>query len=283
MADWLNGASFRLLLGAGALFFVSLTTVGVLASLAIERAAQARGFTIYAMKLKQGQRAAELYGNAMFHAVWVLAFAFALSSGWVRFGTSLAAEVATFFAAWFGFQIYYWFVHRAMHTRTLFWMHHWHHESLVPTPLSGFSMGPAEALAWSAGFLLPAMAMTRYWEVGAWGWLAFFVVAFLHNIGSHANAELVPSSWFAASRLSHPIVFHAIHHARFDGHYGFGASLMDWLMGTEWLDWRDTHEQVRAGEALRSLAAQGVPVRRSPTTTADELPHGAEVALPAKE
>lgn len=268
MGDWLNQASFSQLVAFGAAFFLSLTTVAVLGSFAIERVAQARGLTIYALPVQRGQKRQELYGTAVFHAVFVPLWAYALANGWIRFGTSLAAEVATFFASWIGFQVYFWFLHRAMHTRSLFWIHHWHHESLITTPLTGFSMGPLEAVGWTVGFLYPAMVLTATWEVGAWGWLAFFVMAFMGNVAGHANAEFLPPR--ATSRASNPIMFHALHHSRFTGHYGFGASYMDALMGSEFPDWPALHRRILAGEPLRSLRDHGATAVSDRTALAKE-------------
>ena len=53
------------------------------------------------------------------------------------------------------------------------------------------------------------------------------------------------------------IVDHSMHHARFDGHYGFVTAMMDRTFGTEWPDWLELHTKVMDGHPLRSLREKG--------------------------
>ena len=54
-----------------------------------------------------------------------------------------------------------------------------------------------------------------------------------------------------------PDSYHCLHHARFDGHYGFAAAYMDRIFGTEFADWEAVHDRVRRGEPLKSLREHG--------------------------
>jgi len=57
--------------------------------------------------------------------------------------------------------------------------------------------------------------------------------------------------------LAHPVLYHALHHARFRNHYAFGSSFMDRLMGTEWEDWGRLFARARQGRPLQSLSERG--------------------------
>ena len=59
------------------------------------------------------------------------------------------------------------------------------------------------------------------------------------------------------SWISHPIVYHSLHHARYNNHYSFGSSFMDRLLGTEWEDWSRLHQRVIAGKPLESFGERG--------------------------
>ena len=61
----------------------------------------------------------------------------------------------------------------------------------------------------------------------------------------------------AHSLLSNTLVYHALHHARWAGHYGFAAALMDRIGGTEWPDWLALHERIDKGQPLTSLRERG--------------------------
>ncbi len=95
--------------------------------------------------------------------------------------------------------------------------------------------------------------------ISFWGWAAYLVFNVSGNIVGHANVELAsaPNGSRAASLFANPWVYHALHHARWTGHYGFQAALMDRLGGTEWSDWPALFTRVREGRAMASLKVRG--------------------------
>jgi lathosterol oxidase len=258
MPEALREVSLPVLAGYVAAFFVLLTIGNVLLGFAAERAMPKR--KIFDVPLAKGQLGFELVGNVVFLAVTIVSFTAALASGAVRFGEDTWLRSAgTFFALMFGFQIFYYFLHRAMHARPLRWMHEWHHRSQVTTALSAQSMSVYEALAWMLGYVGLPIAMSLVAPIGFWGYVAYMVFNVSGNIVGHANVELgSPASGSrAASLFANPWIYHALHHARWTGHYSFQAALMDRLGGTEFSDWPALFERVRAGRPLESLKVRG--------------------------
>lgn len=256
MGRWLSSLDFLAATGVLGVWFVGLTLFSLAAGYAAQRVAQRRGRTVFAVALKRGQTRTEGIGTALFHVVFVPSAAFALTSGWIRFESGVGLEILTFFLSMLGFQAFYWLMHRAMHWRPLFFIHKWHHDSLVTTPLTGFSMSPLEAVGWTVGFLAPAVLFSLAGGVGFWGYAGFLSFAWYGNIVGHANAELMPaftSTTWGSRLFSNPITYHCLHHARFDRHYGFATAWMDALFGTQWEDWIAASERVRRGEPLTKL------------------------------
>lgn len=253
MARFLHEASGWALLGVVAAFFVGWTGFSLALGVVMERRYQTKGLTIFDVPLKRGQTRRERLGTALFLALWIPTFTATLHFGWLRFSEGVARELVTFAVCWVGFTVYYWFFHRAMHSKALFWMHRWHHESLVTTPWTGLSMSPFEALGWIVGFLGPALALSHFGWLGAWGLLAFFAFHFYGNVVGHANAELMPPFLVRMHYAGNPVVYHSLHHARFDGHYGFGSGYMDALFGTEFADWKRVHARILRHEPMRAL------------------------------
>lgn len=254
----MSGTFLEVLLRCAA-FFGGATLVGLVFGVGAERLAWRRGRKVYDVPMKRGQLRTEVTGTLLFHAVWLPIIALVLTSGTLHFAEGWPAAVTTFVVAWWSFQALYYFLHRAMHLRALFWIHRWHHESLVTSPMTGLSMSPLEALAWAAAFLGPAYLLSAIGMLHAGGWMVFFAAHFVGNVAGHANAEIFP---YRVNRLgsivySNAIVYHSMHHARFDGHYGFGAALMDWAFGTEWPDWRELHLRIMDGRPLTSLRQRG--------------------------
>lgn len=258
MGEWLSSLSWLELAGVSSAFFVGLTLLGVAMGVAAERTSRRR---IWDVKLKRGQLQKEILGNAVFHASFVPAFVLAVGAGLLvlRDDVTWWSEVVTFLVCWGAFQHLYYPMHRAMHHPKLFFMHRWHHESLVTTPWSGLSMGPFEAVGWVVLMLGPAILLTQVFELGTWGFVTFILMHWIGNIAGHANAEFLPRSFAARGPtwMTATIFYHAMHHARFDGHYGFATALEDRLFGTEYEDWSRLHAKVCDGTPLSSLRERG--------------------------
>jgi len=257
MAAWIAQAT-SLELALACLAFFSATTLSMLAlGYALERLPLAR---IWALPLEPGQVRLELLGNVLFVLVTSLCFFAVLGLGLPRFAAPEAGRgLATFFGLMWGFQAYYYGLHRLLHTKSLMRFHRWHHRSHVTTPLSAQSLSPVETLGWAVGYaLLPAL-VSQLWAISSEGWLVYMAFNAAGNITGHARIELLPHlpvprqfAWFA-----NPSVYHALHHARFTGHYGFQSVVMDRCFGTEFVDWPALHARVGARKPLTSLRERG--------------------------
>ena len=257
MPSWLpqDFAPLLLLLLAA---LCSLTTLSVAWGYLAERAFPKR--RVFAVPLAAGQLTHELKGNVVFVALSALSFALALRFGLINFAApKTLASIVTFFTLMIAFQIFYYGLHRAMHHPKLIWMHRWHHRSQVTTPLSGQSVSVFEALGWMLGYVgLPAL-LSRFMPVTFWGYFGYIAFNIVGNIVGHANVE--PNSPAAGSRFAtlfaNPFVYHALHHARWTGHYAFQTAMMDRIFGTEFADWPVLFERILAGKPLASLKERG--------------------------
>ena len=243
------------LLGLNALW----SGVGVL----LERSAFGRRHRIWQIALGPGQVRREALANLRFDAIVGVFTAGLIATGAVHVAAGGAvggfSGWTTFGACWIGFEVYYWFFHRAMHTRPLYRFHRHHHESRVTTPFTGVSTGAVEALGWAVGFGLAPMLLSLFAPISGPGFALYFLYNYSGNIVGHVNVEPFPRAMHGRlqSWLLHPIVYHALHHARFVNHYGFGSTFMDRLLGTEWDDWPALHERVVDGRPLTNLAQRG--------------------------
>jgi lathosterol oxidase len=214
---------------------------------------------IFALPLAPGQLRRELLGNGRFIAMATLAFTALLSFVAHAPGT-VTSFVVTFLWCWLGFEVYYWLLHRAMHTSRGFRFHRYHHDSRVTSPLTGYSMSTVESLGWLVGLTGVPLLLGLVMPVSIEGFVAYHALyQVTGNVIGHANVDFFPA---AASKrvnswISHPTLYHSLHHARFNNHYSFGSSFMDRLLGTEWTDWPALHERVVSGTPLQSLSERG--------------------------
>jgi sterol desaturase/sphingolipid hydroxylase (fatty acid hydroxylase superfamily) len=127
---------------------------------------------------------------------------------------------------------YYYWLHRAMHSRRLYrWCHAGHHRSRQPTPFASFSFDIAEA-ALTAWFL---PALTLVLPINAYLILVLLTLMTVTAILNHSGWELVPESWLR-SRIGGAFItasHHSLHHSRFSCNYGLYFRAWDRAMGTD--------------------------------------------------
>lgn len=238
---WVGGAS------------IASTAIGI----ALERALGHRA-QIWTVPLAAGQLRSEMLSYGRFVLLLATLAALWLKSGAIVFGGEGAAAVAlTFALLWTSFEVYYYGLHRALHSRALFPYHAHHHASHVTTAWSGQSLGWVEALGWILGLLVPPAVISFFMPVSLTGFLLYFVANTFVNLVGHANVELNPLSSRNATWLNHPWVYHALHHARFKNNYSFASTFMDRLFGTEWSDWPSLHARVWSGDPMTRLSERG--------------------------
>jgi lathosterol oxidase len=239
-------------------FFVGLTLFGLASGFALERALPK--LRVWALPLDPGQRRHELLGNLVFLSITIASFTAVLAGHVTRFGAeSWTRGPGTFVALALGFQVFYYWFHRALHHRSLVRFHRWHHVSRVTTPLSGQSTSWVEAAGWMVGYVALPVALSRMVPISASGWAWYMAYNVVGNIVGHANVEPVPRGrWiYWGALISNAFVFHSLHHARWTGHYCFAAAGMDRLFGTEWPDWMELHDQLAAGVPMTDLHQRG--------------------------
>jgi sterol desaturase/sphingolipid hydroxylase (fatty acid hydroxylase superfamily) len=128
---------------------------------------------------------------------------------------------------------YFYWAHRAMHTRALYkHFHRFHHRTVTPTPWTAYAFALPEAIV-MALFMPLWLALVPTPEPVVFTFLAVMI---LRNTMGHAGLELHPRGW-----ASHPVLkwistttHHDLHHAgSFNHNFGFYFTWWDKLMGTE--------------------------------------------------
>jgi sterol desaturase/sphingolipid hydroxylase (fatty acid hydroxylase superfamily) len=128
--------------------------------------------------------------------------------------------------------LWFYVVHRLLHTRWLFKVvHSVHHRSVEVNPFSSYSFHLVEALL-ITGWVVPAALLL---PIPLPVLMAAQVLGLLNNVMAHLGHELLPSWWTRAPilRWSNTATFHALHHERFKGNYGLFSRVWDRLFGTE--------------------------------------------------
>lgn len=128
--------------------------------------------------------------------------------------------------------LWFYSVHRLLHTRWLFKrVHSVHHRSVEVNPFSSYSFHAVEALL-ITGWVVPvALVLPIPLPVI----MVAQVVGLSNNVMAHLGHELLPRWWTRTPvlRWTNTATFHALHHERFTGNYGLFTRVWDRLLGTE--------------------------------------------------
>lgn len=131
---------------------------------------------------------------------------------------------------------YFYWIHRAMHTKALFKIAHLHHhKSRTPTPWTAYSFATLEAVV-EAAYMPLFLIITSLFGLQYAGFAVFLFLwhMIIRNVMAHAGSELFPAGWVDNPLTSwiSTTTHHDLHHS--SGHnYGFYFTFWDKLMGTE--------------------------------------------------
>ena len=131
---------------------------------------------------------------------------------------------------------YFYWIHRAMHSKRLFRATHLHHhKSRTPTPWTAYSFSSAEAVL-EAAFMPLFLLITSLLGVAYAGFavLIFMWHQIIRNVMAHAGHELFPAGWVDNPLTSwiSTTTHHDLHHSEAHN-YGFYFTWWDRWMGTE--------------------------------------------------
>lgn len=152
---------------------------------------------------------------------------------------------------------YFYWVHRAMHTRWLFRrVHRVHHKSRTPTPWAAYAFAAPEAVIEAAILPLSSLVLPMH-ELTV---LLFVTHMIVRNVIGHAGIELFPS-WWLKNPLTRQITtttHHDLHHSH--GGYNFGLYFTWWdrWMKTEHPQYADRFaDTTKIGRAANRLENAG--------------------------
>jgi sterol desaturase/sphingolipid hydroxylase (fatty acid hydroxylase superfamily) len=124
-------------------------------------------------------------------------------------------------------EIHFYLNHRLLHTAFLKRFHLPHHRSFITTPWSTYSFHPIEALMLGNVIIVPMMV----YDFDFYSLLAVPILSIIFNNIGHSNYDFLPDFhhdrwWLNGARRHH------LHHACYQGNYGFMFPFMDRLLHT---------------------------------------------------
>jgi Delta7-sterol 5-desaturase len=236
--------------GTRALFFAGGAT------LFVSRTDVARRRRVYRRPYSPGQLKSELKSAVMVVAFDAIVLTLVSRAGLFQPSEiTLGASLATFALMCVWLEVWFYATHRLMHTRALYWLHAQHHVARVTHPLTSLSFGVLERVIIVGGAVGFGAIASHFMPITLPGFGGYFLLNYAFNVWGHTNVELLPES-YGRSRLSRIFIsvsFHAMHHARYTGHYGLFTTVLDRAFGTYFPDYPEVHARAARGLGLQSL------------------------------
>lgn len=174
---------------------------------------------------------------------------FLSTQGYTRLYTDLNAyppwwSLGSFFFLWLLDDAWFYWMHRLLHHKAIYrYVHFVHHHSIDVTPFTSMSFHIVESFLLSAWIFPVAFLIPIYAPVlGVMQFLGLF-----NNIKAHLGYELYPA-WFNRGwlRFLTSSTHHNMHHSKFPGNYGLHFRWWDRLCGTEFQDYGETFDEIKA-------------------------------------
>ncbi|MEL7199239.1 MAG: sterol desaturase family protein [Pseudomonadota bacterium] len=165
---------------------------------------------------------------------------------------------------------YFYWMHRAMHSKLLFKATHLHHHrSRTPTPWAAYSFSTWEA-AFEAAFMPIFLLITSQFGIAYAGFalMLFLWNMIIRNVMAHAGHEIFPAGWVDTPilRWISTTTHHDLHHSQ-GYNFGFYFTWWDKWMGTEHPcyaeEFRKNAQPIRLPQWVRSLTPQTTAERIS--------------------
>jgi len=126
-------------------------------------------------------------------------------------------------------EISFYFVHRAMHSKTLFrHTHKLHHLSTDPTPFALNSVHTFEAIM-DIGFIVIASFLIPLHPLGLFSTVT---IALIWSTIGHLGYEILPKRLYSIGKYLNLPTYHNHHHKTFNYNFGYYTTILDRVFGT---------------------------------------------------
>jgi lathosterol oxidase len=146
---------------------------------------------------------------------------------------------------------YFYWTHRALHSRWLFrHVHRVHHLSTSPSPWAAYAFSPGEAVV-NAGVLPLVLLVVPMHDSAIFVFLVYMIVM---NVIGHLGIELYPRGWATSrwTRWYSSSTHHNLHHRDCRGNYGLYFTWWDRLFRTQHDEYEATFARVAAATYSRT-------------------------------
>jgi len=161
----------------------------------------------------------------------------------------------TFIATFVWTEVYHYLLHRAIHLRSLHFIHREHHRSHITNTWTSISFSFYEEFFFAIGVIGGLSLVSQWLPVSMYGIVAYYLLYFFTNTLGHSNLEVNAPGYMDTllGKIFTTSAYHAMHHARYVKNYGLLTRIMDRLFDSEWADTNEVQSRAARGEPLTAL------------------------------
>jgi Delta7-sterol 5-desaturase len=237
-------------------YFLRTALISGVAVCFLASSAKANARRIYRLPVEMPQFLSELKAGTLILIIDASAVTLLIHYNWFRHVEgSLALNLATFSGIFVWFEIWFYVTHRLLHRRAFFFIHAQHHIAKVASPLTAISFSFLErTILLVGGIGLPAI-VSHWVPMSFTAYAAYFTLNYVLNVYGHMNVEVLPPEVIknSAGAALNSTTYHALHHARFQGHFGLFTPYLDRWFGTRFGDYERVHAEAYEGRGLTQL------------------------------
>lgn len=149
----------------------------------------------------------------------------------------------TFISLFIWFEIYFYYSHRIMHLPKFYPIHKCHHYRRATNPWTSLTFSLPERLIINIGAILVPGLISQFLPLSLNGLALYFLTNYILNVYGHLNVEIIPHKFLSTTlgKAFNNTTYHALHHARYRGHYGLFTSVLDRWHKTYFTDYEKIH------------------------------------------
>jgi lathosterol oxidase len=240
---------------AAGYYFLRTALISGAALFFISSSPKASARRIYKMPIELPQLASELRAGVFVLLVDAMSVALLIHYNLFRHAEGPLTNALTFAGIFVWYEIWFYATHRLLHSRAFFFIHAQHHMAKVASPLTAISFSFLERVILLVGGIgLPAL-ISQWIPMSFTAYAAYFTLNYVLNVYGHMNVEVLPPEVIKnpAGEFFNSTTYHALHHARFQGHFGLFTPYLDRIFGTRYEDYEKVHQEAYEGRGLERL------------------------------
>ncbi len=249
------------LAGSTAFFLIRSSIAATIGFWFIRKNRKGNDRRIYKIEYPEGQLKQELLTDLKVIPFYSLLVSGAYFLNLIHFSeSSFIGNVGTFAVIFIWNEIWFYGLHRLLHTKKFMFIHKTHHRARVASPFSIACFSLLEQSSHVFFALILPIAISSWFPITfvGLGFYSFFQITV--NLLGHMNIEIYPP-WFANSSIGKWVTtptFHILHHGRSKGHYGLLTTIPDRIFGTYFHDYTAVQRDAALGKGLTRLSEKRI-------------------------